>query len=148
MFVLKYMKAIIMFNQWNNFRGITIAYYYYIIIIIITCNLIEIIIKDRFFLKMIDANKQSKSGQGNIKYSHAVLINQQETMCISNGSCSSNRTKFKVLRSLWFLSTFFFLPDSRYCFSQISQEWIGEIPETPYAVLFSSASEPSIKLIL
>ena len=45
MFVLKYMKAIFMFNQRNNFRGITIAYYFsiiIIIIIIITCNLIEI----------------------------------------------------------------------------------------------------------
>ena len=51
MFVLKYMKAIFMFNQWNNFRGITVAYYFSIIIIIIiiiiifiiiTCNLIEI----------------------------------------------------------------------------------------------------------
>ena len=35
MFVLKYVKAIFMFNQWNNFRGITIAYYFSIIIIII-----------------------------------------------------------------------------------------------------------------
>ena len=76
MFVLKYMKAILMFNQWNNFRGITIAYYYYYIIIIIiviiiiiikTCNLIEIM--TGFSLKWLDANNQSKSGQGNIKYS-------------------------------------------------------------------------------